>query len=215
MIIARRDDDDPAGLFEKNSPVNTTKQANRDPLGFLLQAMTLGTGGAIQHQEAVGQRQFVNSTVLPTECSVECRKALESAGVKFGEVVAGDEMFRDASLPEGWKRVASSHSMWSDLLDDKGRKRAAIFYKAASYDRKAHLTASRRYSCQFNFDRFAKDNAASYEVLDGSTVIFSTDSIACAEGAKSWDVMDAPRKAAEEFLLANFPDWRNTAAYWD
>ncbi len=35
--------------------------------------------------------------------------------------------------------------MWSDLLDDKGRKRGSIFYKAAFYDRKAHLSLDRRY----------------------------------------------------------------------
>jgi hypothetical protein len=43
------------------------------------------------------------------------------------------------SLPPGWKVVPTDHSMWSDLVDAKGEKRASIFYKAAFYDRDAFI----------------------------------------------------------------------------
>ena len=43
-------------------------------------------------------------------------------------------------LPEGWKREASYHPMWSHIVDGAGKQRVSIFYKAASYDRKAHMS---------------------------------------------------------------------------
>jgi hypothetical protein len=49
-------------------------------------------------------------------------------------------MFRPATLPEGWRREGSDHAMWSHIVDDQGRKRASIFYKAAFYDRGAHMS---------------------------------------------------------------------------
>ena len=42
-------------------------------------------------------------------------------------------------MPNGWKKQATDHSMWSELIDDKGKVRATIFYKAAFYDQRAFL----------------------------------------------------------------------------
>src|SRR6185436_8068032 len=44
------------------------------------------------------------------------------------------------------KKIATDHSMYTDLVDDKGRVRASIFYKAAFYDRKADISFKRRFS---------------------------------------------------------------------
>lgn len=33
-------------------------------------------------------------------------------------------------LPEGWEKKSTDHSMWFDLIDNKGNKRAIIFEKA-------------------------------------------------------------------------------------
>jgi hypothetical protein len=84
-----------------------------------------------------------NSDTLPT--NFQGREALEAAGVKFGAAVKGDPMFTYVELPAGWKKRSTGHAMWSDLVDDKGRKRASIFYKAAFYDRSAHGSALPRY----------------------------------------------------------------------
>ena len=51
----------------------------------------------------------------------------------------GDDLFTDVKLPQGWRIQPTNHSMWSDLLDEAGVKRAAIFYKAAFYDRSAFI----------------------------------------------------------------------------
>lgn len=95
-----------------------------------------GNPGAIERQEAQGQQELAASSQLP-------REGLGEAHTKeFGIKVLGtsqDPLFEDVRLPEGWKIQPTSHSMWSDLLDASGVKRAAIFYKAAFYDRNATI----------------------------------------------------------------------------
>lgn len=100
-----------------------------------------GNPGAILQQESRGQKELVNSTQLPTECRAEDRAKLEAAGVVFGEPNENDPLFCDVTLPAGWKKVETDHSMWTDLVDGDGVKRGAIFYKAAFYDRRATLYA--------------------------------------------------------------------------
>ena len=97
-----------------------------------------GLPGSIEASEARGQHELVASTQLP--CRVIGDKSqLEAAGVVFGEPTPNDPLFCEAKLPAGWKKEATDHSMWSKLVDDKGRTRASIFYKAAFYDRDAFL----------------------------------------------------------------------------
>ena len=94
--------------------------------------------GAILAQEARGQRAFAASTVLPIECLGCTREQLEALGIVFGEPV--DDLFIEVQLPEGWEKVPTDHSMWTDLVDAQGERRAAVFYKAAFYDRSAHIS---------------------------------------------------------------------------
>lgn len=115
---------------------NTTQ---RDPL--LNYAGMLGSGGQtgyVEEMEAAGQRQLVNSDRLPTETS-GTDDAFEAVGFVFGTPDRNDPMFRPATLPEGWRREGSEHAMWSYLVDQYGRRRVAIFYKAAFYDRSAFM----------------------------------------------------------------------------
>ncbi len=115
-----------------NKVINTAKQENRR------EWLMGGNPGGIEAQEARGQQQLVESDVLPTE--VRGNKAeLEAAGVVFGDPVPGDPLFCSVQLPAGWQKQPTDHAMWSDLVDDQGRKRAGIFYKAAFYDRKAFV----------------------------------------------------------------------------
>lgn len=97
----------------------------------------------IYNQEAAGQEELVKSDTLPSNIDSESKKILEEAGVKFGNPVDGDPIFTYAELPAGWKKIPTDHSMWSNLVDETGKVRAQIFYKAAFYDRSAHISASR------------------------------------------------------------------------
>ena len=112
-----------------------TNTANSSPFVNLLTALP----GGIEAQERRGQHELVNSTNLPTDCSPEDQAKLEAAGVVFGAVVPDDDIFREATLPQGWQLKATEHSMWSELVDQEGAVRASVFYKAAFYDRSAFM----------------------------------------------------------------------------
>lgn len=134
--------------------------------------------------------------------------------MKFGDKVHGDEMFQYVELPAGWKKVPTGHSMWSKLVDDKGRERAAIFYKAAFYDRSAHLSASRRYGYHFDYERLDKDGVGVALITDGGKVIYTTEPIPVGD-RKPHEVSDEAGKLAQAWLDANYPNWKDASAYWD
>lgn len=63
-------------------------------------------------------------------------------GIQKGKII--DDLFYDATLPTGWYKLASDNSMWSTLRDNKGRKRADIFYKGTFYDREAFINVRKK-----------------------------------------------------------------------
>ncbi|MEV7674993.1 hypothetical protein [Streptomyces sp. NPDC088752] len=116
---------------------NTQDSVSR--LAFLAAAFGSGGDRAIEKQEQAGQNQLVNSEQLPADMR-DGREAFEALGFTFGQPEAADPLFLPATLPEGWTRKASDHPMWSHLLDEHGRQRVTIFYKAAFYDRHARMS---------------------------------------------------------------------------
>lgn len=115
------------------SPHNTAS----DPAETKLLAGMEAEG--IYAQERQGQAQVLASTTLPTESYTDDSE-FEALGFTFGAQVPGDPLFREATLPEGWSRKGTEHSMHSEIVDERGIVRASIFYKAAFYDRKASLS---------------------------------------------------------------------------
>ena len=107
--------------------------------GLLLGAMIgIPTDDLIGEQEKRGQQQLVNSDRLPTELRDD-RAAFEALGFTLGDPDPADPLFAPVTLPDGWAREASDHDMWSYIVDQLGRRRVAIFYKAAFYDRRADM----------------------------------------------------------------------------
>jgi len=100
----------------------------------------------IEQQERQGQEQLINSCQLPIKKFVlfggnyfDAKEQYESLGIKVLQQSSDDDLFYDVELPIGWSKKATDHSMWSDLLDDKGNVVANIFYKAAWFDSSAHI----------------------------------------------------------------------------
>lgn len=122
---------------------NTTARMKNDPAEPLLfMAASMAPGGSdefIGAQEAAGQAQLVHSDRLPTDLHSP-REDFEAQGFTFGDPDPSDPMFAPATLPEGWSRQGSDHDMWSYIVDDLGRRRASVFYKAAFYDRRADMS---------------------------------------------------------------------------
>lgn len=206
---------------QRNVPGNTTRETSNDSLGFLVKAMTMGSGGAaIEAQEARGQQSFVNSTTLPTDIKsydYDAKVILEVAGVKFGDVVEDDPLFQYVELPAGWEKEATDHSMWSNLIDEKGRERAKIFYKAAFYDRSASLSLSRRYKYHRDYDRAKSEGVAVCVVTDCAEAIHTTEPIPLpGERGKCYEeVIGKVDEIAETWLNEHYPEWKNPGAYWD
>jgi hypothetical protein len=156
---------------------------------LLLEALAGAGTGAIERQEAQGQREIVASEVLPADCLHPGMKPLlERLGFVLGEKVKGDDLFAHATLPPGWRREGSSHAMWSYILDDQGRKRVAIFYKAAFYDRRASTTFVGRFEV-----RYPDNNADPRQIIDNKTgaVVFSGDREAVSAWFEALPTVDA------------------------
>lgn len=96
-----------------------------------------GDPESIERLEAQGQQQLVASSQLPAEGLTP-----EEAARHHIQIIGpskGDGLFMDVVLPKGMEKRATNHSMWSDLVNESGEKIAAIFYKAAFYDRRAFI----------------------------------------------------------------------------
>lgn len=186
-----------------------------DDIGNFLAAVT---PGGVERQETAGQRLFVVSETLPKEMVRGCtREKLEQMGVRFGE--DADDLFVTVQLPDGWKKQATSHSMWSDLLDHKGRPRAAIFYKAAFYDRRAHISLRQRYTMSI-YEACDKDgNAAEYgKHTHMKTVVLDCGQPVHVVGVREnrgYNLGDEHDKQAAAWLDKNRSDWRDPLAYWE
>lgn len=114
----------------------TAPENTRDvPAELHLLGMIGNQSGYIEEMERDGQRQLVNSTSLPADGPWD---ELTALGFTKGEPV--DDLFVNATLPQGWIKEGSDHAMWSYLCDERGIQRVGVFYKAAFYDRKAHMS---------------------------------------------------------------------------
>lgn len=205
-------------MTEKRAPRNTASEVSKNPLGFILEAMVGGQSQAIERQEARGQRDLLNSTTLPTDLGDnKTRAILEKAGVKFIGPVEGDDIFQHVELPDGWKKAGTEHPMWSKLVDEKGRERAAIFYKAAFYDRSAHLSLTSRYRIDMDYDRLKKENVVIAYIKDGEQIIHTTEPKGFSDknSPERFELTEQTRSEAANWLKTNFPDWQNPGAYWD
>jgi hypothetical protein len=146
--------------------------------------------GAIEEQEAEGAAAMQQGAceVIPARFNSGSEKDLKKLGFKLGPVDERDPLFREATLPAGWQRKGTGHSMWTYIVDEHGRERLSMFYKAAFYDRDAFINVGtvRGYVWGFLF-------ADSHLVLDDS-----------------WATRDAVLKAAEEIRAKEFAD----AEFW-
>lgn len=121
--------------------IDNTTDRMREPanqMALLAEGMITGSpAGFIERQERAGQSQLVTSDRLPAQCG-DHAPWLE-LGFTFGDPDPSDPLFMPATLPPGWERKATDHSMGSVIVDELGRDRVSIFYKAAFYDRRAHM----------------------------------------------------------------------------
>ncbi len=164
------------------------------------------TPGGIEAQERAGQGAFVSNTTLPKDMDfANSRETLKQMGITLGAEV--DDLFVKAQLPDGWTKRATDHAMWSDLLDEQGRRRAAIFYKAAFYDRSAHMSLCLRYR-QDCYEPC--DDGYSTVVKDGKTTLH----VIGVREKGDYRLGEEHNKQALAWLDSHYPDWKDPLAYW-
>lgn len=191
---------------------NTTEEANRDPGGVLAVAAVLGTDAMITRQERDGQRELCASSLLPAQANFPKNswEILERWGVQVLGPVDGDPLFRRVLLPQGWKLQETEHSMWSKLLDERGRERAAIFYKAAFYDRKAHLNVKRAVEVSRDWN----DGPYSYFVKVAGVEVFRGPEIS-ETGDERRERDRGAQALADAYVTEHYPNHEDFTAYWD
>lgn len=166
------------------------------------------TPGCIEAQEASGQQSFTVDQTLPKECP---REMLEEIGFVFGD--DEDDIFVNVKFPEGWEKKPTEHSMWNDLLDEKGRKRGAIFYKAAFYDRSAHMYLVNRFSLRMDYDI---DDAVQFVIEDCGEVVHRLDKVVCEKYTDDyWEAERMQMESANNWLNEKYPEWKSKLSYWD
>jgi hypothetical protein len=220
---------------------NTTEKVTNNPMDFLIEALAFGSSGAIERMESAGQKQLTESAELPLRLNafkgeldkigiqIErlpddadydkplARPVYEKLGIKVLE--STDSLFVTVEMPEGWKVTATDHSMWNKLLDDKGRERGSIFYKAAFYDRDAFFNLGKRFGIDAYYPMDKDGNSVEY----GKHTHFATAATDCGKpihtvGVReegNYDLADTHRAAAKEWLDKNYPDCENPFAYWE
>ena len=224
-------------MTEKDNPItNTARRAQENPALRLFEAMLSQEAGDrpgkdIEREEAKGQMEVCRQTSrLPAQYSFDADKqkaALEAAGVVFGGPVEGDPIWVHAKLPERWKIIPTDHSMWSTLVDELGRPRARIFYKAAFYDRSCHTSVEKRFNAETKYPDSGTADPFFGQATDAGRVVWTSEAIPnideeCPQGG-GYDVMQAwargrphnrARALASQWLDDNRPGWDDFAAYW-
>jgi hypothetical protein len=159
---------------------------------------------AIERQEKAGQASLAASTQLPIEGSEY--ETWAAVGIEFGAPT--DKLFREASLPPGWKKVPTDHDMYTDLVDEFGRKRGSIFYKAAFYDRRAELRPGRCVNVVTLEDGVV---GVARQTKAGPVTLFRTDERAALNAI----ALHESYALADKWMRENYPNFADPLAYWD
>lgn len=193
---------------------------NADTLQFLL--VTLSEGSAERAYDRVSthiQRSASVQATLPRRIDgirqFDGKQALEKAGIVFLGDCEDNTLLQKVSFPDGWKKVPTTNSLWTSLVDDQDRVRASIMYSNLPWDRDARVDVLRRFGTTDDFDRRMNDNVAVGQVTDCGKVFHSIDPIPYTEDEERYQTTDRARLAAEQWLDGNFPNWRDPGAYWD
>lgn len=191
--------------------------------GRLDDAIAASTPGGIIAQEAAGQAMLVaNGALLPKRAGIHnppTREQITAAtGIVFGE--DHDDLFVKVTLPEGWKIEPTDHNMWTKLVDANGCERAGIFYKAAFYDRSAHMDFTPRYTVMCDYAK----PVSTVGVRDGKTGqwVFTAGTVANNESMtdrgdllKNYEERNKLEKLATEWVTKNHENFRDAFAYWN
>ena len=210
---------------------------------------------AIENQERRGQQDVVRNRRLPKEANnhtvpndilreritmgmnweerlkIEKENNIEWTKKQYEKmdihiIDEDDDLFYNVELPEGWKIEATGHTMWNDLLDDKGRLRGSFFYKAAFYDRHAFINFKTRYSIEVkhainftdaeDYDEYRASDMYGV-VIDGvNVIVFETERRSGAVNYMEHQIIERELyDELEKYMVDHYPNYKDIHAYWD
>lgn len=151
-------------------------------------------------------------------------EALEEAGFEFGDRI--DDLFWEVSLPNGWRKEPTDHSMWTIVYGPDDGERARVFYKAAFYDRAAHFFLECRYRCQLTFQSAetvcgAPDYDIDYDDQRNKQVLYDrlNEEIVRDSGEwirrDAWRGRDDQRYELEQWADEHMPGWDHCLKSWN
>lgn len=230
--MARKDSRNPNYDPNYEPPLPPPRDHRQDANFMLLGAMAGISTDALadtMDRQAQARLQCAQDVQLPIRGSTggDYGEAWAAMGVVFGEPVDG--LFRKAKLPKGWVIRPTDHPMHSDLLDDKGRKRARIFYKSAFWDRDAYIDPEPRFTIGRDYDLARNDGDTReqlrYRVRDCDRTIFETEIVifkaknrrpmSREDFAKRDEITKRLEATCKAWLIERYPNYEKIAAHWD
>ena len=153
------------------------------------------------------------------------RKFAMDQYAKMGIIVVKeiDDYLCEVQLPDGWK-IERVDSLWSDIFDNKGRKRISYFYKGAIWDMDAFSNFLCRYSISIlPFDNYLSD--ATYEerkfkpwsvyLTDCGEIVKKLHEITPTTDKEYYEVDNKLNFIGLDYLNKHYPDHDDINAYWD
>lgn len=117
-------------------------------------------------------------------------------------------------MPDGWKKEPTDHDMWSRIVDEKGRERAMVFYKAAFYDQRADMRLVGRYKIVGPYDSDMEKKECTAKVVDTKHDLVLHEATR-GRGPKDRSADGEAQDAALEWMKANLPDAYDPAKWLD
>lgn len=193
------------------------KRKRLEGMEMLIRALC-GEENVIENMEKEGQNKAVRETLLPKIMKPE-QEYWEELGFVFEEIEDDDIMCK-GTLPEGWKLIPTDHQMWTNIVDQNNTKRGSMFYKAAFYDRKAHMNLKARYSVT---SQYVDENMMIKEVYFGNEneklfiagTVYYDDNMTSEDLESTYEHEDYLINQATVFANTYYPDYTNPLAYWD
>ena len=184
----------------------------KDTLEILLRALS-GEKNVLENFEKERGNLAARCNYLAKRMSPD-KEIWELLGFKFTEIPDDDVLYK-AELPKGWKIVETDHHMYKDIVDEKGRKRGNMFYKAAIYDRSAHMSLEPRYGVKVDFD--GKGTETIYFGNERER-LYTAGTITNPANKDEWAKYNLDRKnlldKATLYGEDNYPGYDNVLSYW-
>lgn len=159
--------------------------------------------------------------MLPSTCGVvrvdDVKKQYALMGINIIGQTKGDTLYFDAELPAGWHIKATDNIWWSEVIDNKGRKRAGVYCKEMCGTGDTFIKFFARYDFYANFNEQDKENM-SWVVTDNATelVVFETEKMSTDSNERDyWVLRDKLTGQCLDFLAKNYPNHEDINAYWD